>query len=234
MNPPPNRLLLFDVDSTLLRGGPAKLAFTRALEAVYGQLHHPSDLDFSGKTDPQIVRELAEGNGLTPEEVKAEMPRVWRWYLAELGDLIRQEPPRILPGVVSLLDELARRGDAALGLVTGNLAQGARLKLTAVGLDGRFPVGAYGSDHEERNRLPGIAVERANQHWGQSFSPSRVVVVGDTPRDVECARAHGARCVAVATGRFSTEALARERPDHVLEDLQDTARVLEVLTEESD
>lgn len=223
------RLLLFDVDGTLLRGGPAKVAFGRALDEVFGLRAGAEDVDFSGKTDPQIVREVMERSGVPRRRVEELLPRVWSRYLAELEERIQGDPPERLPGVVELLAELEEAGEAALGLVTGNLAGGARLKLEAVGLAHHFPVGAYGSDHEERDHLPGIAAERAARHWGRPFRPDSVVVVGDTPRDIRCARVHGARSVAVATGRFSFDALAAEAPDHLLEDLRETRRVVEAL-----
>lgn len=225
------RLVLFDVDGTLIRGGPAKVAFSRALARVFGNLTVPENMNFAGKTDPQIVREVVEGAGRSPLGVAQVLPRVWESYVAELKELLRDAPPERLPGTADLLHALEGRSDVGLGLVTGNVARGARLKLEAVGLAGRFPVGGYGSDHEERDRLPGIAMERARRHWGRPFDPGSVVVVGDTPRDVRCARAHGAWCVAVATGRYSATALREEGPDHVLEDFRDTVRTMELLTD---
>lgn len=225
------RLLLFDVDGTLVSGGPGKRAFLHAFKAVLGRAMPLEDLDFSGKTDLQIVRELTHRDGLSPQQVDEALPRLWSRYLAELENLIGDDPPRRLPGVARLLDEVERRGEAALGLVTGNLADGARLKLGAVGLADRFPVGAYGGDHEERDLLPSLAAERAARHWGRTFEPRTVVVIGDTPRDIRCARAHGARSVAVATGRFSAAELEREGPDHVLEDFRDTSNALLALGE---
>jgi phosphoglycolate phosphatase-like HAD superfamily hydrolase len=121
----------------------------------------------------------------------------------------------------------------ALGLVTGNLQTGAALKLSSAGIPWDPTVGGYGSDHEERDRLPGIAVHRAWGHWGHRFAPDQVVVIGDTPRDVQCGRVHGAQTLAVATGRYSMEELRVTGADWVLPDLSETETVLRLLTSEA-
>lgn len=224
------RLILFDVDGTLVRGGPARPAFGTALEEVFGTTGRAEGWDFSGKTDPQIVRELMEDAGFEPVEVRRALPRLWRRYLGELEARLSNRPMRVLPGVAEALQALDADGEVALGLVTGNIVRGAVLKLRSVGLRDPFPLGAFGSDHEVRNHLPGIAMDRAARHWGRRFSGREVVVVGDTPRDVACGRHHGTRTVAVATGRFTVEELADAGADEALPDLSDTSRVLEVLT----
>jgi phosphoglycolate phosphatase len=223
------RLILFDIDGTLVTGGPAKGAFHLALLEVYGEAGPIEEWDFSGKTDPQIARELLREAGLSDSRIDAGLPALWERYLEEMGVRMDAEPTRILPGVASLISALEEEVDTALGLLTGNVIGGARLKLRPVGLEARFAVGAYGSDHETRNELPGIAMERARIRWRISFEPRTVVVVGDTPRDVECGRWHGTRTLGVATGRFDMETLRRSGADEVLEDLEDTARVLEAL-----
>jgi phosphoglycolate phosphatase-like HAD superfamily hydrolase len=135
-----------------------------------------------------------------------------------------------MPGVPSLLDALDERDDVALGLLTGNLALGARAKLEAVGIDpDRFLVGAYGSDHELRPELPAIAQRRASEQLGVEIQGRDVVVIGDTPADVQCGRAIGARAIGVATGRFSTEALASHGAVAVFEDLSDTDAVVDAI-----
>jgi phosphoglycolate phosphatase-like HAD superfamily hydrolase len=136
---------------------------------------------------------------------------------------------QVLPGVPELLDALAGLEDVGIGLLTGNIAGGARLKLTSGGLWERFSFGSYGSDHEERDELPAIAVGRARELWGDVISAEIAVVVGDTPRDVACGRAGGTRTLAVATGTFSTTDLRAAGADHVLDDLSDTGRVVELL-----
>lgn len=223
------RLVLFDVDGTLVRGGPAKEAFRLALVETFGTAGAIEGHEFSGKTDPQIARELLNGAGWRDEEIDALLPDLWRRYLREMERRLPERPMELLPGVDRLLDVLEGREDAALGLLTGNIAPGARLKLGSVGLSERFPVGGFGSDDEVRNRLPAVAVERARDHWGVTFAPDAVVVVGDTPRDVACGRAGGHRTVAVATGRIPRSVLETTEPHHLFDDLTGTDAVLEAL-----
>ncbi len=225
-----NRLILFDIDGTLVAGGPAKEAFHDALLEVFGTVGPIRDWDFSGKTDPQIARELLSADGLDAVTIEAGFPALWNRYLGELERRLPARPTRLLPGLVPLMEALRARADVALGLVTGNMLRGAELKLAPVGLAGHFPVGGFGSDHEQRNELPGIALARARAHWGIEFDPDHVIVVGDTPRDVECGKHHGTRTLGVATGRFSVTELRESGADEVLEDLAETARVLEILT----
>jgi phosphoglycolate phosphatase-like HAD superfamily hydrolase len=136
----------------------------------------------------------------------------------------------VLAGVHELLDALVAVEGVALGLVTGNIAGGAELKLASAGLWDRFAVGGYGSDHEERDHLPGIALERARVYWRAELPARDAVIVGDTPRDVACGRAGGTRTLAVATGSFGLEDLRAAGADHVVEDLSVTDRMVELLT----
>lgn len=214
-------LVLFDIDGTLVRGGPAKPAFRDALLRVFGTTGPIDTHSFSGKTDPQIARELLVEAGLDAPAVDRGLPELWDAYLAGLEAGLAGHPMDLLTGARDLVEHLAEEPDVALGLVTGNVERGAWLKLRSVGLESWFPVGGYGSDHEHRNHLPGIAVDRAQRHWGVSFQPDAVVVVGDTPRDVECGRWFGARTVAVCTGSYSAEDLAGCGAHHVLESFED-------------
>lgn len=216
------RLVLFDIDGTLVTGGPAKEAFRKALFEVFGTAGPIETWEFSGKTDPQIARELLVEAAVGSERIAEGLPRLWERYLSEMEERLPERPTRALPGVVELLSRLATEGTVALGLLTGNVVEGARLKLGSAGLDGWLSVGAFGSDHEERRELPPIAVRRAREHWGADFARKDVVVVGDTPRDVECGSAHGARTVAVATGRFEAERLSEVGADAVLEGFDET------------
>jgi phosphoglycolate phosphatase len=224
-----NRLLLFDIDGTLVRGGPAKQAFEDAMWQVFGTAGPIDGHDFSGKTDPQIARELLNGAGLLDEKIDAGFPALWDAYLAGLRSRLPGEPMRILPGVGELLRRLKGENGVALGLLTGNIVEGARLKLGSVGLMGYFPVGGFGSDSEIREDLPAVALSRAGTEWGVRFRPDEAVVIGDTPRDVSCGRHGGMRTVAVATGRFDETALREAGADHVLRDLRDLDGTVEVL-----
>ncbi len=223
------RLILFDIDGTLVSGGPAKRAFVDAMTTTYGTSGPLEDVSFAGKTDPQIARELLRAGGLDDEAIDRGLDLLWERYLANLESLLPEDPVRVLPGVGALLDALAELDDVGVGLLTGNIQGGARLKLSSGGLWGHFTFGSYGSDHEERDELPAIAMGRARELYGSVVSAGLAVVVGDTPRDVQCGRVGGTRTVAVATGSYSTEDLAAADPDHLLGDLRATAEVLDLL-----
>lgn len=222
-------LLLFDIDGTLVRGGPAKGAFQEALEAVFGTAGPIDGHEFSGKTDPQIARELLDGAGFSQEEIDTGLPSLWNEYLTRMEERLSTEPMQLIPGARETLEHLRGFEDVAMGLLTGNIVEGARLKLGSVDLLDFFPVGGFGSDSEVRDDLPAYAIRRAGERWGVSFPPERVVVVGDTPRDVACGRSGGTRTVAVATGRFDVAALEATGADHVLPDMEDLRETAEVL-----
>lgn len=223
-------LVLFDIDGTLVSGGPAKSAFHLALLEVFGTAGDIDAHDFSGKTDPQIARELLVGVGLEAEEVDRGLPALFGTYLRELEARLPDDPVTVLPGVRSLLTGLAHLGDVALGLVTGNIAGGADLKLGSARLRSPFRIGSFGSDREVRNDLPPVAMERARAEWSVDFAPDRTWIVGDTPRDVDCARAHGLRTLAVTTGRFTADELRAAGAERVLHSFEDTTVVLDILT----
>ena len=222
-------LLLFDIDGTLTIGGPGKTAFRIALEHIYGTSGPIVNHDFSGKTDPLLLRELLGAAGRTPHEIEAGRGRFWKVYLAELESHLATDPVTVLPGVPELIGTLVERSDVFLGLVTGNVRAGAQLKLQSVGLWRHFPTGAFGCDHEVRNELPPIALERAGSRWSRTFRGADTVVIGDTPRDVACGKAVGAATVAVTTGRFSAAALQRAGADRVLPGFADVDAALGAL-----
>ncbi|MEQ1855613.1 MAG: HAD family hydrolase [Longimicrobiales bacterium] len=224
------RLILFDIDGTLVWGGPAKRAFVMALEQTFGTEGAADKVSFAGKTDPQIAREILVGAGLDRGTIDRGLPELWDRYLGHLEAGLEHQAMTVLPGVPELLDDLAQRDDVRVGLVTGNIVGGAELKLRSAGLWDRFGVGSYGSDHEERDELPAIALGRAREHWGRAIEPAQAVIVGDTPRDVACGRAGGMRTLAVATGLFSTTQLEATGADHVLADFSVTEQVVALLT----
>jgi phosphoglycolate phosphatase-like HAD superfamily hydrolase len=222
-------LILFDIDGTLTRGGPAKVAFHTAMLETFGTAGAIESHDFSGKTDPQIARELLTEAGLEDAAVDAGLPGLWDRYIRELEARIGDNPMRLLPGIASLIEALDAEPDVALGLVTGNIVRGAQVKLGSVGLAECFAVGGYGSDHEIREHLPAIALERAFEAWGVRFPSESADIVGDTHRDVECGKHQGTRTVAVATGRVPRERLESAGADVVFDDFSDVASVLEAL-----
>jgi phosphoglycolate phosphatase-like HAD superfamily hydrolase len=223
------RLLLFDIDGTLVSGGPAKTAFHVALLEAFGTAGPIEVHEFAGKTDPQIARELLGRAGLSPKEIEGGLPTLFDRYLAELENRLQASPMTVLPGVAALIESLLGSDEVGLGLLTGNIEGGAALKLGSAGLFRHFRMGAYGSDSAERNDLPGVALDRAEETWGVRFDPSDVYVIGDTPRDVECGLAHDAMTVGVATGNFGAEALWAAGAHHVVEDLSDTLEVRALL-----
>jgi phosphoglycolate phosphatase-like HAD superfamily hydrolase len=223
------RLGLFDIDGTLLSAGRvARDAILRSLKTSYGWSYSPDHedrgkFDFSGKTDPQIVRELVLED-VGRERFEEGLSRALEIYLEELE---RQLAPGTVvekPGITPLLERLAAEPRVTLGLLTGNLERGARLKLSPPGFNRYFPFGAFGSDSSDRYELPPVAVRRALDHTGQRFEGKSVVIVGDSIHDVACGRSLGVRSVAVATGVTSAETLAAERPDALFENFTDTER----------
>lgn len=226
------KLVLFDIDGTILwTDGAGRRAIHAALRDVFGGIG-PADYWFDGKTDRQIVRELMRHEGHGDARIDAGMEELLRRYVENLEREVRspEHASRLLPGVLPLLDALERREDAMLGLLTGNLVEGARVKLEAVGIDfDRFAVGAFGSDHEQRAELPAIAQRRASERLGRDVPGADVRVVGDTPADLTCGLSIGARAIGVATGRYSVAELESHAPAAVFETLADTDRVLEAL-----
>jgi phosphoglycolate phosphatase-like HAD superfamily hydrolase len=227
------RLILFDIDGTLLStNGAAIRGFHRALLEVYGTAGPIATHPFDGKTDPQIARELLSAAGLAHDAIDAGLEDLWRAYLREFAVEMAHPEHRttLLPGVGEVLDALEpHRGDSVVGLLTGNVRRGADLKLGSVGLAERFSMGAYGSDHERRDHLPAIAVERARALTGREFRGEEIIIIGDTPYDITCGQALGVRAIGVATGRYSVEELRDAGADVVLPDLADTAMTLDAL-----
>lgn len=223
------RLLLFDIDGTLVSGGPAKVAFREALVSTYETTGPIEVHEFSGKTDPQIARELLRLAGLDDARIDAGLPTLFQRYVDGLEARLPEVPMQILPGVPELVAALEEAADVALGLVTGNVVAGARAKLRGPGLEDRFAVGAFGSDAEQRNDLPGIALDRARAHWDVDFAPDEVFIIGDTPRDVECGQAHGLRTLGVATGNFDADTLRDAGADAVVTDFANTSQLRELL-----
>jgi phosphoglycolate phosphatase len=223
------KLVLFDIDGTLVSTqGAGARAFGRAMIEVYGETGPIDTYEFHGRTDPQIARELLRAVDFSDEAIDRRLPELWDVYLRELAlELERPDTEaRVLAGVAPLLDALHETGDHLVALLTGNVERGARLKLSAVDLWERFDFGAYGSDHERRDRLPAVAVQRARDRSGIHFRGRDVVIVGDTPFDVSCGRSLGVWALAVATGKHTVQDLEAAGADVTLPDLSDTARAL--------
>jgi phosphoglycolate phosphatase len=227
------KLVLFDIDGTiLLTAGAGRRAIMAALSEEVPDVGRLEPVRFDGKTDPQIVVEMLEVAGQHATRDSDRVRDVCRRYV---GHLARElELPRskttLMPGIPELLDRLEDDPSVVLGLLTGNVAEGAALKLRAGGLDpSRFVVGAYGSDAGHRPDLPPIAIRRAASIFGREPGGSEVVIIGDTPADITCGACINARALAVATGSYSVADLAACAPHAVFEDFSDTGRVLEAI-----
>jgi phosphoglycolate phosphatase-like HAD superfamily hydrolase len=228
------RLLLWDVDGTLVRAGDLGAAvFDVALEAVLG-VRPDIRVRMSGKTDPQIVKEYLTALGV-PEnaELVDAVLRSVEGHLAAAaaeGELVAGGAA--CPGTGEVLRLVASDRRVASTLLTGNIAPNALVKVAAFGLDRwlDLSLGAYGSDEADRNLLVPVALRRLADERGVELAPADAWVIGDTPRDLECAQAAGARCLLVATGRYTFSELAALGPDAALEDLSDAAGVAKLLT----
>jgi phosphoglycolate phosphatase len=206
------RLILFDIDGTLiLSGGAGEKAFARVCELEFGVRNGTAALNFAGRTDPAIVREFFEQHSIEPN--LANFQRFFERYVFLLDHMLHQLNGHVLPGVATMLAELDTMPKRPLvGLLTGNIRLGAQIKLNHYRLWPRFEIGAFGDDHENRNQLAVIAKERGSQRLGEKLAGDQILVIGDTPRDIECARAVGARALAVATGKYSVAELQADRP----------------------
>ncbi len=216
-------LVLFDIDGTLLSAGQVfRRALSEALLATYEQTGDIDGFEYSGKTDPQIVRELMHGAGLSNAAIDAHLREALALYERLLLPLLLTAGSvQAKPGVPSVLELLQARSEVTLGLLTGNMERCARAKLTPLGLNRFFPFGAFGSDAEDRHLLPALAVNRALDCTGRRFSGKQIVVVGDSIHDVRCGRSLGVRAVAVASGKTARQTLAAECPDLLCDSLSD-------------
>lgn len=233
--PEPSRLpwavVLLDIDGTLLAGGPgSRRALGSALRGVFGSSGAIQGVRFGGKTDRLIVKEAH------PETPPFEDPRwseLWTLYASCLEQELSIQPPTLLPGAKELVDTLLAMPGVAVGLVTGNIPQGAFLKLRHAGLgtlaDRGFDIGAHAHDGPTKEALGTAARHRSVAAFGAAGAEIAHVVLGDTPADVACARAAGARAVAVATGSFDRATLLQEGADAVLDTLGPLATALEAL-----
>jgi phosphoglycolate phosphatase-like HAD superfamily hydrolase len=220
------KVCLFDIDGTLLSsGGAGKAAMEAALASAFAVPADAGDIPFSGRTDRAITRDL-----LARHQVEYS-PKNWRRfvmeYLAHLPGFLQRKPGRIMPGIVELLDQLGQLEDLVIGILTGNVRDGARLKLSSYGLVDHFRCGGYGDQHHERDEVAKEAMLNVQRHVGGPVDRDDVWVIGDTPLDVQCARHIGVHAAAIATGWHSIDELAESKPDLLLSDLADATPLLE-------
>ncbi len=223
------KTVLFDIDGTILRcNGAGKKAMVMASEEVYGTRGLMEEYNFQGRTDSLILRESLIPAGISENTLTAGLDRFKERYFSLLEGLIREYDVVLLPGVEDLLRALNGRDDVFVGLLTGNYAEGARIKLSRFGLNGYFRTGVFADDTAIRNEMPCIARERLKSDHGWNCDFRDIYIIGDTIYDLECARTWGAVSVAVATGWTGRDVLLSQEPDYFFEHLGDTAAVLEI------
>ncbi|MBK6407853.1 MAG: HAD family hydrolase [Holophagales bacterium] len=224
------RLVLFDIDGTLLSSGRRGLdSFSEALRLTFGTDGDVASYRFEGKLDPIIVLELMQQAGIPDDVIARRRPAALSLYLDLLEAALSAEPPALKPGVADLVARVSASPSVVPALLTGNVQRGARIKLTAAGLWDSFHFGVFGDEAPRRVDLGPIALARALERTGRTFSPAETVVVGDARADVECGRAIGARVVAVATGRTTPEELRAAGADTVLTNFADVASACEAI-----
>jgi phosphoglycolate phosphatase len=221
----PRRLVLFDIDSTLINsGGAGVLALKLATKKRFGTDDDLTGVEIAGRTDSGIVRQILAKHGT--QSTDEELRGFFDTYIELLSQQLPIGKGHVLPGITELLERLESRPHITLGLLTGNLARGAQLKLEHYGLWKYFPFGAFADDHHDRNELGVVACARALEHTGWQFAPSSADVIGDTEHDIACGKAIGARTIAVATGSRPRERLAESEPDFLFDDFSQTNDVI--------
>lgn len=224
------RLVLFDIDGTLISdGGAARDAFKEALSQVYGYDGDVTRYDFSGRTDPQIATMVLGDTGISQDEIDAGLPQLWRAYLEGLAQNATPQRVRALPGIRELVSALEEHRGAILGLLTGNIERGARLKLGGAQLNEYFHFGAFGSDSADRNDLPPIAVQRASERHAHRFEGREVVIIGDSIYDIRCGVPYDATTIAIASGKTPAEKLRAENPRHFFESAEDLGALMDAI-----
>jgi phosphoglycolate phosphatase-like HAD superfamily hydrolase len=225
------KLILFDIDGTLLsvRHDISQQVVQEVFEKTFGHDERLPRVEFHGKTDRQIFLEICSAIGFERRDAECRFEEMERALIEGWRRHLSRETVRILDGVIELLERLSTIEDLSLGILTGNLRESAHIKLDTHALSDYFSVGAYGSDAIDRNDLPPIALERANALNGTRFAFERTLIVGDSHRDIACARAWGIRSLAVATGALGVDELRRHSPDAVCRTLRDADYIHEFL-----
>jgi phosphoglycolate phosphatase len=222
------RLLLFDIDGTLINSGGAGVhALILAFKERFGIDDDFHDIEIAGMTDSGIVLNILSKHKIpaTNENVSGFLDSYVHFLSLELP----RRKGKLLPGVLELLERLKSRPHVVLALLTGNVSRGARLKLDHYGVWHFFEFGAFADDHRDRNELGRFARARAQEKHGREFAVSEIDVIGDTPRDIECGKALGARTIAVATGRCGRDELAKHQPDFLIDDLSNVETIMDTL-----
>ena len=222
------KLVLFDIDGTILwSGGAGEQALREALRDRFGRDDDLGKIEIAGNTDSKIARQIFALHGIAP--TPENLAEFLDGYLLRLEQLLPRVRGHLLPGILELLEKLRALPHVALALLTGNLARGAELKLSHYGVWHFFEFGAFADDHHDRNELGRFACARATRTHGGEFPRENIFVLGDTPHDIACGRAFGAKTVGIATGNYTREQLAECAADFVFDDLSSTDHVIATL-----
>ena len=224
-------ICLFDIDGTLIKiNGTGRKVMTLALEEVFGTAGPIDTISFAGRTDLSIINDTMRASGIRSDVIEQNLPETFQTMTEKGQDLFFENGLNPCTGVIELLEEINHRDDMIPGLLTGNASGTAQLKLEAAGIDpATFYFGAYGSDSANRNALAPIALDRARSSIGAMVDEADTIVIGDTPADIDCARAVDTPVLAVATGTYSMSELSKFDPDFLLDDLGNTEQVVIIL-----
>lgn len=228
---PPTKLLLFDIDGTLVKAPSGQVMVQVIAEQLGRPVQNFREL-YMGGTDLTLVPQLLDKNNIEVEDVKTFTKTALDLYDQRIGPALNMEGiVQLLPGTKALIQTLIEQPQFALGLVTGNTKAGAYAKLAPHRLDGYFAFGAFGDDDGNRDLLPPLAVERASAHLSTTFAAEHTWIIGDTLKDIRCAKANNLRCLAVASGWTDAQTLADHQPDVVVDDLSDAEKILQILNQ---
>jgi phosphoglycolate phosphatase len=222
-----NKLVLFDIDGTLLTMSRInRSVLVDALKMVYGTAGSADTHNFAGKMDSNIIYEVLQSAGLDERYIADKFERAKQTYIEMFRTHAKPSDVSLIAGIRELLDELSGRSELMLGLLTGNFEASGRHKLLLPEINHYFPFGAFADDGHSRNDLPAVAVEKAYQLSGKKFINHDIIIIGDTEHDIACARVLNAKSIAVATGNYSTEELRQHNPHVLYENLSRTDVVL--------
>ena len=230
-------LLLFDIDGTILKFKKplSRTIFSNVFLELFNIKPNDNSLpDFAGMTDLAILKEIAFNNGVNKDELYKNLTTIWKRLTENFINYCVPENLELMPGILELLSNLKKTDGITLGLLTGNFKGCGYMKLKVYGIDETFPIGAFGDEYDDRNLLPPLAINRANEYKkAQLFSIANTIIIGDTPRDILCGKANNIPVICVATGNFSISDLSPFEPDYLLKDLSDIEnffRIIEVFT----